>query len=213
MKIVMLGAPGAGKGTAAAELSQKYGIPHISTGDIFRKNIREETALGIEAKKFMDEGGLVPDELTIKMILERLNDDDCKDGFILDGFPRTISQAESLREALSLKKTKIDYVININASDEVIIERLSGRLSCPKCGAVYHLTGKPPLVSGKCDRCGATLIQRDDDKPETIKKRLKSYHEKTAPLVEYYEKDGILLNFDGNKKANEVLWDMVKVLF
>lgn len=212
MKIVMLGAPGVGKGTAASKLSLKYNIPHISTGDLFRTNIEVKTKLGMIAKKYMDEGKLVPDEVTVDMLLERIASNDCKEGFILDGFPRTIAQAEALREALDKAGTKIDHVFNINAREEVIMERIGGRISCPKCGEVYHIVGKPPKVPGKCDKCGSGLIQRHDDNPETIKKRLKTYEEQTAPLVDFYRKEGILTDFDGNMDATIIFNEMTGVL-
>lgn len=212
MKIVMLGAPGAGKGTHAKKLSERYNIPHISTGDIFRDNIRKHTELGDRAKEYMDRGGLVPDEITIGMLLDRLKESDCKNGFILDGFPRTIAQAEALKEALEKEGSGIDYALNIEAKDEVVMQRIGGRLSCPKCGAVYHKTGNPPKVAGKCDKCGATLIQRDDDKPETVKKRLDAYYVQTAPLVEYYKNEGVLENFDGNREVARVFDDLIGVL-
>ena len=179
MKTVMLGAPGAGKGTQAVMICEKYGIPHISTGDIFRSNIKNGTELGKKAKEYMDQGKLVPDELTIQLLLDRVAQDDCKNGYVLDGFPRTIPQAEVLTKALAETGSKVDYAINVDVPDENIIHRMSGRRSCPKCGASYHIEYIPPKQEGICDACGAELIQREDDKPETVKNRLAVYHEQT----------------------------------
>lgn len=212
MKIVMLGAPGAGKGTAAVKLAEKYGIVHISTGDIFRDNLRNQTQLGLEAKKYMDEGKLVPDEITVDMLLTRIGESDCQAGFILDGFPRTIAQAQALKKALSQQNSRVDHALNIVVSDDVVMQRLGGRISCPKCGAVYHVTGNPPKTPGRCDRCGTDLIQRDDDKPETIKKRLEAYYAQSSPLVDFYEEEGVLSNFDGNQDQAFVFKEMTEVL-
>ena len=188
MKIVMLGAPGAGKGTQADKIAEKYGLPHISTGDIFRKNIKEGTELGKEAKSYMDAGKLVPDELTVRLLLDRVKNDDCAKGYILDGYPRTIPQAEALDKELKKLGEKIDYAINVDVPDENIINRMSGRRACLKCGATYHLKYVPPKKDGICDECGSELVIRDDDKPETVKNRLAVYHEQTQPLIEYFEK-------------------------
>lgn len=197
MKIVMLGAPGAGKGTHAKGIVKKYNIPTISTGDIFRANIKEGTELGKKAKGYMDAGELVPDELVCDLVVDRLQKDDCKDGYILDGFPRTIPQAEALTAALKEQGTGLDFAIDIEMSDEAIIERMAGRRVCPKCGATFHTVNIPPKTEGICDACGAELELRDDDKPETVKKRLGVYHEQTAPLIEYYKGQGILKEVDG----------------
>ncbi|MBR4165915.1 MAG: adenylate kinase [Lachnospiraceae bacterium] len=204
MKIIMLGAPGAGKGTQADLLAKEFRIPHISTGDIFRKNIKEGTELGRRAKEYMDGGQLVPDEVTIAMLLDRIAEADCADGYILDGFPRTIPQAESLKEALDKKGEAIDVCIDIEVPDEDIAERMSGRRSCPKCGATYHIQFNRPKEEGICDSCGAELIQRADDKAETVMKRLETYHELTQPLIDYYSAQNILAAFDGTRKPDEV---------
>lgn len=197
MKIVMLGAPGAGKGTHAKGIVEKYHIPTISTGDIFRQNIKEGTELGKKAKTYMDAGDLVPDELVCDLVVDRLQKDDCKDGYILDGFPRTIPQAEALTEALKKQGTGIDYALEIAMEDDAIVERMGGRRVCAGCGATYHVVNVPPKTEGVCDSCGGKLELRDDDKPETVKKRLAVYHEQTAPLIEYYKKQGIHHAVDG----------------
>ncbi len=204
MKIVMLGAPGAGKGTQADKIAEKYALPHISTGDIFRKNIKEGTELGKEAKSYMDAGKLVPDELTVRLLLDRVAKDDCRNGYILDGFPRTIPQADALDAELTKLGEKIDYAINVDVPDENIVNRMSGRRACPKCGATYHIRHLPPKKEGICDSCGTELVIRDDDKPETVKNRLAVYHEQTQPLIEYFEKKGVLHTVDGTIDANDV---------
>ncbi|MCR5236588.1 MAG: adenylate kinase [Lachnospiraceae bacterium] len=204
MKIVMLGAPGAGKGTQAEKLASKYGLPHVSTGDIFRKNIKEGTELGKEAKGYMDAGALVPDELTVRLLLDRVSNDDCDLGYILDGFPRTIPQAEALDRELAKLEEKIDFAINVEVPDDNIIERMSGRRACLKCGATYHLQYIPPKKEGICDECGSELVIRDDDKPETVKNRLATYHEQTQPLVDYYKKQGVYHEVDGTKDVDSV---------
>ncbi len=204
MKIVMLGAPGAGKGTQAEKLASKYGLPHVSTGDIFRKNIKEGTELGKEAKSYMDAGALVPDELTVRLLLDRVSNDDCDLGYILDGFPRTIPQAEALDRELAKLEGKIDFAINVEVPDDNIIERMSGRRACLKCGATYHLQYIPPKQEGICDECGSELVIRDDDKPETVKNRLATYHEQTQPLVDYYKKQGVYHEVDGTKDVDSV---------
>mgnify|MGYP002542562816 CR=1 FL=1 len=188
MKIIMLGAPGAGKGTQAKKIAAKYEIPHISTGDIFRANIKEGTELGKKAKSFIDQGLLVPDEVTIGMLLDRIHEADCKNGYILDGVPRTIAQAESLEKA----GIRFDDVISIEIPDEAIMERMSGRRVCEHCGASYHLVAVPPKVPGVCDSCGGKLIQRHDDEPETVKHRLEVYHKETEPLKDFYAERGLL---------------------
>ena len=212
MKIIMLGAPGAGKGTQAKQIAAKYNIPHISTGDIFRANIKEGTALGMEAKSYMDKGQLVPDELTVKILLDRVAKDDCKNGYVLDGFPRTIPQAEVLDEAVTKLNEKIDYAINVDVPDENIIKRMSGRRACVKCGATYHIVNVPPKKEGICDACGEALIVRDDDKEETVKARLTTYHAQTQPLIDYYNNKGILKEVDGIKDMNDVFADIVNIL-
>ena len=193
MKIIMLGAPGAGKGTQAKRIAEKYGIPHISTGDIFRANIKEGTELGMKAKEFMDQGLLVPDEVTIGMLLDRIKKEDCVNGYVLDGFPRTIPQAESLTKALEEMGQKIDYAVDVDVPDENIVSRMSGRRACITCGATYHVQFAPPRQRGICDKCGAELVLRDDDKPETVQKRLTVYHEQTQPLIDYYRRAGVLV--------------------
>ncbi len=212
MKIVMLGAPGAGKGTQAVNIAKEYGIPHISTGDIFRANIKNQTELGMKAKSYMDKGALVPDDITIGMLLDRIVDNDCRNGFVLDGFPRTIPQAESLKAALSLQDAKIDHAVDIEVPDEVITNRMGGRRSCPKCGGTYHIVYNPPKKEGICDNCGTELVQRADDKPETVQERLKTYHEQTQPLIDFYRNEGVLTEVDGTKKPEEVLADILGAL-
>lgn len=212
MKITMLGAPGAGKGTQAKMLSEKYGIPHISTGDIFRANIKNNTELGKKAKSYMDAGQLVPDELVVDLVLDRIKNKDCMKGFILDGFPRTTPQAEALDYALNNQNEKIDYAINVDVPDEAIIERMSGRRACVGCGATYHVVYNPTKVEGICDACGQKLILRDDDKPETVKKRLEVYHEQTQPLIDHYDKKGALLTVDGTQDIQVVFENITKVL-
>lgn len=212
MKIIMLGAPGAGKGTQAKKISAKYGVPHISTGDIFRANIKSQTELGMKAKVFMDQGQLVPDEITIGMLLDRIQEEDCKKGYVLDGFPRTIPQAESLTKALADMGDHIDYAINVDVPDENIISRMSGRRACLKCGQTYHIVYNPPKKENVCDVCGEALVLRDDDKPETVKKRLDVYHDQTQPLIDYYKAAGVLAEVDGTKDLEAVFQDIVKIL-
>ena len=212
MKIIMLGAPGAGKGTQAKKISAKYGVPHISTGDIFRANIKGQTELGMKAKVFMDQGQLVPDEITIGMLLDRIQEEDCKKGYVLDGFPRTIPQAESLTKALADMGDHIDYAINVEVPDENIISRMSGRRACLKCGQTYHIVYNPPKKENVCDVCGEALVLRDDDKPETVKKRLDVYHDQTQPLIDYYKAAGVLAEVDGTKDLEAVFQDIVKIL-
>ena len=192
MKVVMLGAPGAGKGTQAKKIAAKYNIPHISTGDIFRANIKNGTELGKKAKTYMDQGLLVPDELVVDLVVDRVNQEDCADGYVLDGFPRTIPQAEALTKALASQGQKLDYAIDVDVPDENIVRRMSGRRACVGCGATYHLEYAPTKKEGICDVCGGELILRDDDKPETVEKRLGVYHEQTQPLIDYYTNAGIL---------------------
>ena len=212
MKIVMLGAPGAGKGTQAIKIADKYGIPHVSTGDIFRANIKGGTELGKKAKSYIDKGELVPDEVTIGMLLDRIAEEDCKDGYVLDGFPRTIPQAESLTKALAEKGEKLDYAIDIEVTDDNIVKRMSGRRACPKCGATYHIVYAAPKVPNVCDNCGSELIIRSDDKPETVQDRLSVYHKQTEPLIAYYKEEGILRTVDGTQDLPKVFEDVVKIL-
>jgi len=208
MNILFLGAPGVGKGTYTSRIKEKYGLLHISTGDIFRENIKGNTSLGQEAKKFMDAGKLVPDETTINMVKDRLAKPDTKKGYILDGFPRTIPQAEALG-----KFTKVDLVVNFTAKEPVIIQRLSGRRICRKCQAIFHVKNIPTKVEGICDKCGGEVYQRDDDKPEAIKQRLKVYQEQTSPLIEYYKKKGMIKEIEANSEDIEsIVKDVVKVL-
>lgn len=204
MKIILLGAPGAGKGTQAAYVCERYGIPHISTGDIFRKNIKEQTEIGLEAKSYIDSGRLVPDEVTVKIVQNRLNEDDCKDGFLLDGFPRTVNQAEKLAEFAD-----VDYVVDIEIPFERLLHRLTGRRVCPVCNASYHVD----FLNGRttCD-CSAELIQRKDDTEETVAQRIKVYTEQTAPLIEYYKEKGKLVSVDGDKSVEEVFAEIVSKL-
>ena len=199
MKIIMLGAPGAGKGTQAKMIAEKCGIPHISTGDIFRANIKNGTELGAKAKEYMDKGLLVPDELVCDLVVDRIQQADCEKGYILDGFPRTIPQAEALENALNAIEQKLDYAIDIDVPDENIINRMSGRRACVGCGATYHVLFNPTKVEGKCDVCGESLILRDDDKPETVKKRLDVYHTQTQPLIDFYTERKVLVEVDGTQ--------------
>ena len=212
MKIIMLGAPGAGKGTQAKMIAEKYGIPHVSTGDIFRANIKNGTELGMEAKKYMDKGLLVPDELTVKILLDRVAKEDCAKGYVLDGFPRTIHQADVLEEALNKIGDKIDFAIDVDVPDENIIRRMSGRRACLSCGATYHIEHVPPKAEGICDKCGRELVLRDDDKAETVENRLNVYHEQTQPLIEFYEKKGVLKSVDGTVDMKDVFAAIVGIL-
>ena len=212
MKIIMLGAPGAGKGTQAKMIAEKYGLPHISTGDIFRANIKNGTELGKEAKEYMDKGLLVPDELTVRLLLDRVAQDDCKNGYVLDGFPRTIPQAEVLDEKLSELGEKVDFAINVDVPDENIVNRMSGRRACLNCGATYHIVSIPPKKEGICDVCASALVLRDDDRPETVQNRLKVYHEQTQPLIDFYEKKGVLRSVDGTLPMEEVFTAITKIL-
>lgn len=212
MKIIMLGAPGAGKGTQAKQIAEKYRIPHISTGDIFRANIKNGTELGKEAKKYMDQGMLVPDELTTNLLVDRIKNADCANGYVLDGFPRTIPQAECLDQALEDLQEKIDFAINVEVPDENIIRRMSGRRACLSCGATYHIQYNPPKTENTCDVCGGQLVLRDDDKAETVKKRLDVYHAQTQPLIDYYTKKQVLVQVDGTQDINKVFEDIVAIL-
>ncbi len=212
MKVVMLGAPGAGKGTQAKMIAEKYQIPHISTGDIFRANIKNGTPLGMEAKRYMDQGQLVPDELTVEILLDRVSQPDCEKGYVLDGYPRTIPQAEVLEKALTERGEAVDYAINVDVADDNIVNRMSGRRACLKCGGTYHLVHIPPKAEGVCDVCGSELVLRDDDKPETVLKRLKVYHDQTQPLIDFYEQRNVLRNVDGAKDKDEVFAEIIAIL-
>lgn len=212
MKIIMLGAPGAGKGTQAKKIAAKFSIPHISTGDIFRANIKNGTELGKKAKTYMDQGLLVPDELVVDLVVDRVNQEDCRDGYVLDGFPRTIPQAEALDKALAELGQKVDYAIDVDVPDENIIRRMGGRRACVTCGATYHLEYAPTEKDGICDTCGGGLILRDDDKPETVKKRLSVYHEQTQPLIDYYTNADILKTVDGTADIEDVFRAIVEIL-
>lgn len=212
MKIIMLGAPGAGKGTQAKLIAEKYNVPHISTGDIFRANIKNGTALGMEAKQYMDKGMLVPDELTVRILLDRVAQEDCKAGYVLDGFPRTIPQAEVLENELRRLGEKIDWAIDVDVPDENIIRRMSGRRACLSCGATYHMEYIPPRKEGVCDACGAALVLRDDDQAETVRKRLDVYHEQTQPLIDFYTDRNILKTVDGTLSMDDVFAAIVAIL-
>ncbi len=212
MKTIMLGAPGAGKGTQAKKIAEKYQIPHISTGDIFRANIKNGTELGKKAKTYMDQGLLVPDELVVDLVVDRLKQADCENGCVLDGFPRTIPQAEALDKALEAAGQSVDYAINVEVPDENIVNRMSGRRACVSCGATYHIVYAPTKVENICDACQGELILRDDDKPETVQKRLNVYHEQTQPLIDYYTKKNILVEVDGTVDIDDVFAAIVKVL-
>ena len=212
MKIIMLGAPGAGKGTQAKRIAEKYGIPHISTGDIFRANIKNQTELGRKAKAYMDQGALVPDELTLELIMDRFTNDDCKNGYVLDGFPRTIPQAEALTKALADKQDAVDYAVNVDVPDEAIVSRMSGRRACLACGGTYHIKFNPTKTEGICDACGGELVLREDDKPETVQKRLNVYHEQTQPLIDYYQAQNILKEVDGTLPMEEVFQAIIAIL-
>ncbi|MGF2614169.1 adenylate kinase [Rossellomorea vietnamensis] len=212
MNIVLMGLPGAGKGTQAEKIVEKYGIPHISTGDMFRAAMKEETELGLKAKSFMDKGELVPDEVTIGIVRERLSREDCHKGFLLDGFPRTVAQADALESILSDLGKKIDYVINIQVDKEVLMERLTGRRICKKCGATYHLVFNPPSEEGVCDRCGGELYQRADDNEETVQNRLDVNIKQTQPLLDFYQEKGYLVNIDGQRDIKEVFSDIDELI-
>src|SRR5512143_4085588 len=212
MRIILLGPPGAGKGTQAKDLVEKYGIPQISTGDILRKNLAEKTPLGLEAKKFMDKGELVPDAVVVGIVKERLKEADCKKGYILDGFPRTVPQAEELDKALAGMSTPLDKVLSIDVPDAELVKRLSGRRMCRGCNAGYHVMFKAPKVADKCDKCGGELYQRDDDKEEAIKNRLVVYQSSTAPLIAYYTGKGLLRAVDGVGSMGDILKRMVTAL-
>ena len=212
MKVIMLGAPGAGKGTQAVRVASAYQIPHISTGDIFRANIKGGTELGRKAKEYMDAGKLVPDELVCDLVVDRIRQEDCKNGYVLDGFPRTIPQAEALDKAVEAIGEKVDYAVNIDVPDEAIITRMSGRRACLTCGATYHIEYNPPKTADVCDTCGSALVLRDDDKPETVKTRLDVYHEQTQPLIDYYTGKNILVTVDGTQNMDKVFSDIKALL-
>lgn len=212
MKIIMLGAPGAGKGTQAQRIAAKWNIPHISTGDIFRANIKNGTELGKKAKSYMDQGLLVPDELTCDLVVDRIQQDDCKKGYILDGFPRTIPQAEALDAALEKLGESMDYAINVEVPDENIVNRMGGRRACTSCGATYHVVYNAPAKENVCDSCGAELVLRDDDKPETVQKRLGVYHDQTQPLIDFYTKKGIIAEVDGTMDMKDVFAAICKII-
>ena len=212
MKIVMLGAPGAGKGTQAKKIAAKYNIPHISTGDIFRANIKNGTELGTKAKGYMDQGLLVPDELVVDLVVDRVQQEDCVRGYVLDGFPRTIPQAEALTKALQEAGEGIDFAIDIDVPDENIVSRMAGRRACVDCGATYHLKYAPTKKDGICDVCEGDLILRDDDKPETVQNRLGVYHEQTQPLIDYYTEMGILKRVDGTVDMQDVFKAITDIL-
>lgn len=213
MNLILLGAPGTGKGTIAKNLEEKYGLPHISTGDLFRKNIKENTKLGQEAKSYMDKGELVPDDITVGMLADRLNQDgNLEAGFLLDGFPRTIAQAEALEKLLAEHGESLDIALNVYVPYGIIKKRISGRVNCPKCGASYNIYSNPPEKEGVCDVCGTELVQREDDKPETVENRLKTYEENTKPLIDYYEDKGILKTVDNSGDLSDTLEQVQEVL-
>lgn len=212
MNIILIGLPGAGKGTQAEKINETYSIPHISTGDMFRQAMKDETPLGLEAKKYMDKGDLVPDEVTVGIVRDRLKQEDCKDGFLLDGFPRTIAQAEALKQILKDQQDKIDYAIHVEVPKEKLVERLTGRRVCPTCGATYHVTYNPPKKEGLCDRDSSKLIQRDDDRKETVENRLAVNIEQTQPLLDFYEEEGVLVTVNGDQSIDQVFEEIKATL-
>lgn len=212
MNLILLGPPGAGKGTQATRIVEKYKVPHISTGDIFRENIKNNTPLGQKAQEYMNKGELVPDQLVVDIALDRLGEDDCKNGFLLDGFPRTVFQADALDKFLKDQGKGIDLVINIEVEDKMLIERLDARRVCPTCAATYNVIGMPPKKEGICDKCNDTLIQRKDDKKETVGNRIKVYHEQTSPLIDYYKEKGLIKDFDGMIGADALFDEIVKAI-
>lgn len=212
MNLILLGPPGAGKGTQATRIVEKYKVPHISTGDIFRENIKNNTPLGQKAQEYMNKGELVPDQLVVDIALDRLGKDDCKNGFLLDGFPRTVFQADALDKFLKDKGKGIDLVINIEVEDKMLIERLDARRVCPTCAATYNVIGMPPKKEGICDKCNDTLIQRKDDKKETVGNRIKVYHEQTSPLIDYYKEKGLIKDFDGMIGADALFDEIAKAI-
>lgn len=212
MNLILLGPPGAGKGTQAAKIIEKYEIPHISTGDIFRENIKEGTPLGKKAQEYMNRGELVPDSLVIEIATDRLTKDDCKEGFLLDGFPRTVEQAEALDKFLAEGGKKVDHVLDIDVDADILMKRLTGRRVCKGCGATFHITNIPPKVEGVCDVCGEELYQRDDDTEETVANRIEVYNSQTKPLIDYYEESGNISHLDGSVDPDELLAEIVKIL-
>jgi adenylate kinase len=212
MRIILVGPPGAGKGTQAKSIAHKYEIPHISTGDMFRKALREQTPMGQKAQKYMDRGELVPDDVTIGLVKERLSEEDCKKGYMLDGYPRTIAQADALEDLLTSWNHRLDHVVNISSSDEVVVARLTGRRTCPECGAVYHMLNKPPKQEMVCDNCGHELIQRKDDNEETVVNRLDVYKNQTEPLLNYYQNRNLLRNINGEQDLDKVFEEICEVL-
>ena len=212
MRLILLGPPGAGKGTQASAIVERYAIPHISTGDIFRENIKKGTELGKKAKEYMDKGLLVPDELVISIVEDRLQKEDCKEGFLLDGFPRTLDQGEALDKVLSQMGLKLDRVINLDVEKEVLIERAIGRRICKDCGEVYHIKFTPPKKEGVCDKCNGKLYQRDDDTVETVERRIEVYHKQTEPLIDYYKEKGLILDIDGSKDKDSIFEEIAKAL-
>lgn len=212
LRTILLGPPGAGKGTQAERIIEKYNIPHISTGDIFRENIKNGTELGMKAQEYMNKGELVPDDLVIEIATDRLLKDDCKEGFLLDGFPRTVYQAEKLDEFLTAHGQKLDKVLDLEVAEDILITRLTGRRVCKNCGASYHVVNIPPAVEGICDKCGGPLFQRKDDNEETAKNRISVYNNETAPLVDYYEKAGCLARIDGAAGLEESFAEIVAAL-
>ena len=212
MKVILLGGPGAGKGTQAGFITEKYGIPQISTGDMLREHVAKGTELGLKAKEYMEKGQLVPDEIILSMVKERLSQPDAQKGFILDGFPRTVAQAEALDKMLEEMGRKIEFVLALIVPDDELVTRLTGRRTCKNCGMMYHIKFKPPKVEGKCDVCGGELYQRPDDNEETVRNRLKVYHESTAPLIEYYKNKGVLFEIDGTKSIEEITQEIINIL-
>jgi adenylate kinase len=212
VRLILLGPPGAGKGTQAAGIVEKYNVPHISTGDIFRKNIKEKTDLGVKAKEYIDKGLLVPDEIVVAIVKDRLEEADCKEGFLLDGFPRTVNQARALDEALKNMEVNLNEVVNINVDKEVLVGRAVGRRICKECGATFHIEFNPAKQEGLCDKCGGELYQRADDTAETVSKRIEVYINETQPLIDYYKEKGILVTIDGQQDINKVFDDIVKAL-
>ncbi len=210
MRLVIMGPPGAGKGTQAAKIVEKYNVPHISTGDIFRQNLKKNTPLGLKAKEYMDKGLLVPDEVVVAIVKDRIMQEDCKDGFLLDGFPRTAPQANALDEVLEEMDARLDKVINIDVAKDVLIERAVGRRVCKNCGATYHVKYNPPGREGACDVCSGEIIQRDDDKKETVVKRIEVYLEQTQPLIQYYKDKGLLANINGQQEIEKVFDDITQ---
>ncbi len=212
MRIVLLGPPGAGKGTQAVKIVSQFAIPHISTGDILRKNLKEGTPLGLKAKEYMDRGLLVPDDLVVEIIKDRLTKKDCAKGFMLDGFPRTVAQAKALDTVLKDMEISLDAVLNINVDYDLLVDRITGRRICKDCGATYHVIFNPSKVEGKCDVCGGKLYQRDDDREETVKKRLEVYTEETQPLINYYQRKNILKTINGEQNIDKVFEDIKDTL-